>query len=82
MLSPVLKEPPETKGHQLQKRLEHEDDGEHVVAVLEGFIQGLKREIPVRPAQLGWPSCPFLDPHGGSGREQGERSTEISEIES
>lgn len=82
MLSPVLKEPPETKGHQLQERLEHEDDGEHIVAVLEGFIQGLKREIPVRPAQLGQSSYPFLDPHGGTGREQGERSTEISGIES
>lgn len=58
MLSPVLKKPPETKGHQLEQCLEHKDDGEHVVAVLEGFIQGLEREIPVRPAQLPLPRPP------------------------
>lgn len=52
MLSPVLKEPSETKRHQLQNCLEHKNDGEHIVAVLQGFIQGLERETPVRPAQV------------------------------
>lgn len=64
MLSPVLKEPPETKSHQLEQRLKHKDDGEHVVAVLEGFIQGLEREIPVRPAQLPLPRPPGRDWQG------------------
>lgn len=44
ILSPVLKEPSKTKCHQLQNRLEHKNNGEDIVAVLQGFIQGLQRE--------------------------------------
>lgn len=55
ILLPVLKEPSKTKCHQLQNCLEHKNYGEHVVAVLQGFIQGLKREAPVRPTTLSFP---------------------------
>lgn len=56
ILSPVLKEPSKTKCHQLQDCLEHKNDGEHVVTVLQGFIQRLQREATVKSI------CPFLNP--------------------
>ena len=39
--TPVLEEPPEPKSHQLQHGLKDKDDGEHVVAVLQGLVQRL-----------------------------------------
>lgn len=55
VLSPVLKEPSKTKCHQLQDCLEHKNYGEHVVTVLQGFIQGLKREAPVKQINQPFP---------------------------
>ena len=50
--TPVLEEPPEPKGHQLQHGLDDKDDGEHVIAVLEGLVQSLgasTRLLNIRP---------------------------------
>lgn len=56
---PVLEEPPEPKGHQLQCSLKDEDDGKDVVAVLEGLIQGLRREEGLSEVPCVAPSCPI-----------------------
>ena len=42
--APVPEEPPEPKSHQLQRSLEDEDDGEHVVTVLERLVQRLRAD--------------------------------------
>lgn len=41
LCSPVFEESSQTKCHQLEDCLKHEDSGEQVVAVLEGCLQGL-----------------------------------------
>lgn len=60
--TPVLEEPPKPKGHQLQHGLHDKDDGEHVIAVLEGLVQSLgasTRLLNVRlPAQQPFPPAP------------------------
>lgn len=60
--TPVLEEPPEPKGHQLQHSLNNKDDGEHVIAVLEGLVQSLgasTRLLNVRPPAV-LPALPHL----------------------
>ena len=64
--TPVLEEPPEPKGHQLQHGLHDKDDGEHVIAVLEGLVQSLRvstrllnTRLPAAlPAPLTWAPSP------------------------
>lgn len=58
--TPVFKEPPEPKRHQLQHSLKDEDNGEHIVAVLEGLVQRLGAERQAVEAVLLHPT-----PHHG-----------------
>jgi hypothetical protein len=51
--TPVLEEPPESKGHQLQCGLKDEDDGKDVVAVLKGLVQRLRREVGLAEVPCG-----------------------------
>ena len=56
--TPVLEESAEPKGHQLQRGLHDEDDGEHVVAVLEGLVQRLGARGRLVERQAPCPAAP------------------------
>lgn len=70
---PVFEEPPETECHKLQHSLKDEDNGEHVVAVLEGLVQRLGAEYQAVEAILPRlprpPLPPPLTPIAASGTQ-------------
>lgn len=57
--APVLEESPDPKRHQLQHGLEDEDDGEHVVAVLESLVQRLGQRSGSGAALTRPPASPM-----------------------
>lgn len=58
--SPVFEEASQPKGHQLQNGLQNKDGGEHVVAVLEGSLQGLWKEEKGNINSIKLPGCSVI----------------------